>query len=51
METRVITIKNSLETWEMKFDPDKLKDSEALHHLLGFVDPGEEYTVQFKNVN
>lgn len=25
-------------------------DSEALHSFLCFVDPGEEYTVQFTNV-
>lgn len=33
--------------YEMPFPSREVWDSEALHYLLSFVDPGEEYTVSF----
>lgn len=32
------------------YDPEETKDTEALKNLLCEVDPGEEYTISFKNV-
>lgn len=49
---RTITIiSNSTgEKFEMEFSSVSVKDSKALHHLLSFVDPGDDYTVVFKNL-
>ena len=46
---RIIIITNGHETWEMPFDSTVTTDSRALHMLLAYVDPGEEYTVKFTN--
>ncbi len=45
----VITNSKTNEKFAMQFDANRIKDSEAMHHLLCFVDPGEEYTVKFTN--
>lgn len=47
---RAITIEIAPETYEMPFDSEKVKDSEALHVLLSFVDPGDDYSVRFFNL-
>lgn len=45
---RIITIKDTVETYEMAYD-NTVNDAEALHVLLCYVSPEEEYTVTFKN--
>ena len=53
---RTITIKyvdfmtNEELTIESEFDSEITKDSEALHIMLCYNNPGNEYTVSFKNV-
>jgi hypothetical protein len=35
---------------EITFDPNEYKDSEALHHFLTQYNPGDTYTVNFRNI-
>lgn len=47
---RIILITETNGTkYEMPFPSKEVWDSQALHYLLSFVDPGVEYTVSFKN--
>ena len=46
---REVTITNGHETWSMAFPKGEMNDSAMLHHLLCYVDPGDDYTVTFKN--
>lgn len=47
---RAIVITGKVETFETRFDAATVKDSEALHNLLCYVNPGDDYTVAFYNV-
>lgn len=45
---RIILITETNGTkYEMPFPSAAVSDSKALHHLLCFVDPGDDYTVSF----
>lgn len=44
--TILITEKGG-QKYEMNYPSKGVTDSEALHYLLSFVDPGDEYTVSF----
>lgn len=45
---RIVIINGPFESGELIFDPEKVKDSEALHQLLCQIYPGDEYDVSFK---
>ena len=49
---RSILIENTdtTEKYETCFDANTVKDSHAFKWMLAFVDPGDNYTVTFKNV-
>lgn len=50
MSKRIVIIESEyIESQFLPFDSSKLTDSEALHMFLTQIDPGEEYTVTFKN--
>ncbi len=48
---RQMVIANTItnEKWATQFDSEITKDSEALHILLCYVNPGDNYTVSFTN--
>jgi hypothetical protein len=48
---RTLTIKSDqlFSDYSITYDPEEFSDSEALHLALVDIDPGENYTVQFKN--
>lgn len=51
MKDRIVTvIDNNGDSWHLEFDSSKVKDSEALHHLLTEALPTDEYSVTFKNL-
>jgi hypothetical protein len=36
--------------YSLEFDSSKYRDSEALHILLCEIQPGDKYTIEFKNL-
>ncbi len=48
---RQLIITNTItnQKWATVYNANELSDSKALNWLLSFVDPGDEYTVQFTN--
>ncbi len=50
MRKLIINSNQLFAPFELSFDPTEYKDSEALHHALCEIDPGDEYTIQFENV-
>ena len=45
----VITNTITKDKWATQFESEKVTDSQAFHHLLCYVDPGDVYTASFTN--
>ncbi len=50
MDNRIVVILSEVESNSLQFDSNELKDSEALHQLLAEINPGDTYSVVFKNI-
>lgn len=49
-KTRVVIIVSKTVWQSMSFETPEVKDSDALHQFLSLVAPGEDYTVEFRNM-